>query len=104
MVVMHELDVLRKQVALQATMGPTQSMGPSGEDMFLRGVELSQRHAAENSDTIFKRFTAAQKTKICGFFGVTSWCRVPHIWALIENTKDEVELKKLMISCVWKSP
>ena len=54
------------------------------------------RHTEDTSDSVFKRFSSAQKAKICGFCGVTHWNRVPLIWKAIEATKDKTELRDLM--------
>ena len=58
------------------------------------------RHREENSDSVFKRFDAHQKAKVCGFCEVKTWNQVPPIWREIEATKDEKQLRDLM-SAEW---
>jgi hypothetical protein len=72
--------------------------GDDGTDMYLKGVEHAMRlNAEQNSDTVYKRFTANQKAAVCGFCGVTSWRQVPEIWHQIEKTKSEEELRKILV-------
>ena len=63
------MDALKIQVAMTAnTMSnrPADLTGPTPEDMMIQGVELAMRHKEDNSDSVFKRFSSAQKAKICG--------------------------------------
>ena len=93
-----EVDALRMQVSLQAMREPNQTPTVSGEDMYMRGVESQMRHAAEtDKDTIYKRFTNAQKYKLCGFCCVSSWEQVPEIWTRIEATRTDLELRELLM-------
>ena len=66
--------------------------------MFLQGMETVIRHRESNLDSVFKRFDAHQKAKICGCCYEKTWDQVQLIWKEIKESKDEKKLCGLMIA------
>ena len=62
------------------------------------GVRATMRLFQEEiAPTIYKRFTPEVQGAIMGFCGVTAWSAVLQIWKEIEATKNEADLRRVLM-------